>query len=157
DFSASVGDTSGSAVRAQLYDPSGAPVGSEFLVNVNTSGDQYEPKVTGLSDGSFVITWTDNTGDASGAGVKARIYDSSGSPEGSEFLVNTITTNQQWQPCPEALPGGGFVVTWANNTGDSSLYAVKGQVFDGTGAKLGSEFLVNTTQFLYQDNGKAAA
>ena len=157
DRSGSGGDASGYSVKAQRFDAAGAKVGGEFLVNVNASGDQYEPKVTALQSGGFVVTWTDVTGDAGGWAVKARIYDASGAPLGGEFLVNTLTAHDQWQPVPEALPGGGFVVTWAHRSGDSSLYAVKGQIFDPAGAKVGAEFLVNTTEFLYQDNGKVSA
>lgn len=157
DNSGTGGDGSGYSVRAQRYDTNGAKIGSEFLVNQNSAGDQYEPKVAGLASGGFVIVWTDNTGDANGAGVKARIYGPSGSPVGGEFLMNTDVNDQQWQPVPEALPGGGFVVTWAHRSGDSSLYAVKGQIFDSGGAKVGAEFRANTTQYLYQDNGKVTA
>jgi Ca2+-binding RTX toxin-like protein len=157
DSSGIGGDASVEAVKGRLFDSSGVPVGPEFLINQNTLGRQYEPKLAVLESGNFVVTWTDATGDGSGSAVKGRLYDSSGTPLGGEFLVNTITSNDEWQPCPAALPGGGFVVTWANQTGDSSLYAVKAQIFDAAATTVGGEFLVNTTQFLYQDNGKVTA
>ena len=65
-----------------------------------------------------------------------------------EFLVNTTTVNLQHGPSVASLSDGGFVVTWmdfSRSGGDTSDYAVRGQVFDASGSKSGGEFLVNTT------------
>ena len=150
------GDASGGAIKAQLLDPNGGKIGPEFLVNQNTPGDQYDPKIAVLGNGTFVVTWTDNTGDADSWAVKARIYDQTGTPLGNEFLVNTKSSTGQWDADILALANGGFLVTWADQTGDSSLYGTRGQLFDGGGTKVGGEFQVNTTEFLYQ-NGSAMA
>jgi hypothetical protein len=32
-------------------------IGSEFIVNTTTADNQYEPTVTALPDGHFVVTW----------------------------------------------------------------------------------------------------
>ena len=121
--------------------------GGEFLVNTVTAGDQEAPSVAGLSSGGFVVTWEDNSGiggDASGFGIKAQMFDANGAKIGSEFLVNTVTTHDQDMPSVTGLPNGGFVVTWQDNS-SSSTTSIKAQMFDANGAKVGSEFLVNTS------------
>lgn len=150
DTSATGADTSSSAVRGQILDANGAAVGPEFLVNQNTTGRQYPGDIAATASGGFIVTWTDDTGDGSGSAVKARIYDALGNPLGTEILLNTITGDDQWQPWIEVLPSGNFVVSWTHRSGDSSLYAVKAQMFDSSGGLVGSEFQVNTTESLYQ-------
>jgi hypothetical protein len=61
DGSATGGDTSGFAIRAQVYSATGAKVGVEFLVNTQTAGSQAKPAVAALSNGDFVITWDGST------------------------------------------------------------------------------------------------
>lgn len=150
DYSASGGDTSDSAVRGQVYQADGTRSGSEFLVNTSTSREQTNPKITGLSNGGFVVVWTDDSrtgGDTSQTAVRGQVFLADGTKSGSEFLVNTTTTNSQNEASIVALSNGGFVVTWTDNSltgGDTSSSAVRGQIFLADGTKSGSEFLVNT-------------
>ena len=61
---------------------------------------------------------------------------------GDEFLVNTTTTNGQAEPSVTGLAGGGFVVTWRDDShtgGDTSGAAIRGQMFDASGTAVGSE------------------
>ena len=133
-------------------------IGSEILVNTATASDQSYPQITALVGGGFVVTWEDHsagvggaTGDTSSAAVKAQVFDASGAAVGSEILVNTATTNYQGTAQIAALPDGGFVVTWEDYSqglvarrGIPAATAVKAQVFDDSGATVGSEILVNT-------------
>jgi hypothetical protein len=148
DTSGQGGDASSTAVMAQLFDASGARVGAEFLVNTATSGLQAASAVTGLASGGFVVSWTDASaqgGDASGRAVKAQVFDASGAKVGGELLVNMTTSGDQQKPSLAALPSGGFLVTWQDASGDASGGAVKAQMFDDHGAKVGAEFLVNSS------------
>ena len=66
---------------------------------------------------------------------------------GAEFLVNTVTSGAQNAPKVTYLSNGGFVVTWQDASaasGGEAEYNIKAQLFDAAGAKVGSEFLVNT-------------
>lgn len=157
DASGIGGDSSDGAIKMQLLGPDGTRIGPEILVNQNTLGLQYDPLIAVLADGNFVVTWTDTTGDSSSGAIKARLYDPSGNPLGNEFLVNSVTTDDQWSPAITALASGGFIVTWTHRSGDSSLYGVKAQIFDAGGAPVGGEFQVNTTEFLYQVSYGVAA
>ncbi|MBR1241576.1 VCBS repeat-containing protein [Bradyrhizobium sp. AUGA SZCCT0274] len=151
DVSETGGDTSSWAVRAQVFNADGAPSGSEFLVNTTTASFQYLPTITALADGRFVVAWIDDSrtgGDTSGLAVRAQIFNADGAPSGSELLVNSTTAGNQSDPTITALADGRFVIAWTDDsqTGDdTSLSAVRAQVFDADGAPSGSEFLVNTT------------
>ncbi|VAV95608.1 FIG01023050: hypothetical protein [hydrothermal vent metagenome] len=156
DFSASGGDTSGNAIRAQSYNASGVVQGGEFLVNTTTAGNQSRPSVAALTGGGFVVAWDDNSqsgGDTNFTSIRAQRYDSAGVAQGAEFLVNTTTSGGQTSPSMAALNGGGFVIAWrdSSQTGaDTSSFAIRAQRFDAAGAMQGTEFLANSTTNLDQ-------
>ncbi len=134
--------------KAQIFDATGAKVGTEFRLNTNTSAFQEYGDITGLAGGGFVATWrtTDTAADGSGQAVKAQVFDGAGTKVGGEFLVNSQAAGSQYEPSIAALANGGFVVTWYTTdvAQDGSGGAVKGQVFSASGARVGAEFLVNS-------------
>lgn len=151
DNSLTGGDTSGSSIRAQLFNAGGVRAGSELLVNTSTSNNQDQPTITALSDGRFVIVWTDNSqsgGDTSNSAIRAQLFNADGTRDGVELLVNTATASSQIEPAVAAVDDGCFVVAWSDLSqtgGDTSGYAVRAQLFDPAGFKLSGELLVNTT------------
>ena len=151
DSSQTGGDISFGAIRAQMFDANGTKSGAEFLVNTTTTGSQIRPAIEGLDDGRFVISWWDpsQTGDdTSGNAIRAQIFNADGSASGTEFLVNTTTTNSQAYSDISALTDGRFVVTWSDNSqspDDPFNSAIRAQVFNADGTKSGLEFLVNTS------------
>jgi VCBS repeat-containing protein len=148
DRSGSGGDSSAAAIKAQLFDASGARVGGELLVNTNTAGSQELSTVTGLASGGFVVTWKDETGDSSGTSIKAQIFDAAGAKVGSEFLVNLVPWEDQHDPVVAALPSGGFIITWSHWSsfgGDSGGSSIKAQIFNASGTKIDWDFIANTT------------
>ena len=66
-------------------------------------------------------------------------------PAGSEFQVNTYTTNNQWRPAVATSAMGDFVVSWSSTGQDGSSSGVFAQRYDSAGSPIGSEFQVNTT------------
>ncbi|HEX8307712.1 MAG TPA: M10 family metallopeptidase C-terminal domain-containing protein [Allosphingosinicella sp.] len=144
------GDGSAMAVKAQRFDSAGIKVGGEILVNTSATGDQLNPAAAGLKSGGFVVVWEDasGTGEA-GSGVRGQRFDSSGAMVGEEFTVNSVTIADQGVPSVAALESGGFVVTWTDrSTTDlypNGQYDIHGQMYDGAGAKVGGEFVVNTS------------
>ncbi|AUW57390.1 hypothetical protein C1T17_04025 [Sphingobium sp. SCG-1] len=144
-------DGSGSGVKAQLYDANGVAVGGEFLVNSTTLNAQDQASVTGLASGGFVVTWTDNSGtgpDADKNGIKAQLYDANGAAVGGEFLVNTTTQLGQSNSVTTSLASGGFVISWVDASAtapDAKGTGVRAQIYNAAGAKVGGEFLINST------------
>ncbi len=161
DSSASPDDSSGRAVRGQMFHANGTRNGAEFLVNATTSGDQVGSKVTPLAGGGFVVTYSDGSasgGDTSLSAVQAQIF----KPDGShtEILVNTTTSLDQFGSQVAALPDGRFVVAWTDASatgGDNDRYAVRAQIITANGEKSGMEFLVNTITSANQQATSIAA
>ena len=86
--------------------------------------------------------------DASGLGI----YDPE--PEyyeaGSQFRVNTDTSQNQTSASVTALADGGFIVAWgSDDTGNGDVYA---QRYNSTGAVVGSQFLISPTSNRFQGN-----
>ncbi len=150
DVSSTGGDTSGFAVRAQVYNADGTRSGTEFLVNTTTASFQHESAIAALNDGRFVVTWTDGSasgGDTTGSAIRAQVFNVNGTPSGVELLINTTTTNDQNQPAIAVLANGRFVVTWTDISitgGDDSNHAIRAQMFNADGSRFGTEFLVNS-------------
>src|SRR5262249_14175194 len=65
---------------------------------------------------------------------------------GTEFRVNTYTTNDQLAPAVAMDAAGNFVVVWqSNNQGPTgSGYDIYGQRYNAAGSAVGNEFRVNT-------------
>jgi methionine-rich copper-binding protein CopC len=147
--SATPQDGSKFGVYGQRFDSNGNKVGSEFQVNTWTTDNQQVPSIASLSNGGFVVVWS-GVGQSDSAGVYGQRFDSNGNKVGSEFRVNTWTTDNQWYPSITSLSNGGFVVVWQSGCydpcsgQDGSLWGVYGQRFDSNGNKVGSEFHVNT-------------
>ena len=121
-----------------------SPLGSEFQVNTYTTRNQYMAAVATDPSGGFVVVWTSYRQDGSDFGVFGQRFASSGAPLGSEFQINTYATNSQRRPGVATDPSGGFVVVWASTTQDGDDSGIFGQRFASSGARLGSEFQVNT-------------
>ncbi|MCZ8192347.1 MAG: DUF4347 domain-containing protein [Microcystis sp. LE19-338.1B] len=131
---------------AQRYNSAGVPQGSEFQVNTSyINGDQGDGAVALDADGDFVITWSSyGVQDGSGDGVYAKRYNSAGVVQGSEFQVNTFTTNNQNHTAIAMDADGDFVITWMSDGQDGSGLGIYAQRYNSTGVAQGSEFRVNS-------------
>ncbi len=143
-------DSDNRSIQGQRYDSDGSPAGSEFQVNSYTNGDQLYNEVASDGAGGFVVVWQSvGSGgtDSDDTSIQGQRFASDGSPVGSQFQVNTYTTNQQQFPVVGPDGGGGFVVVWASyGSGgtDSDLDSIQGQRYASDGSPVGSEFQVNT-------------
>lgn len=148
DAGGTLGDASGTSIKTQIFDAAGAKIGAEVLVDTQTSGDQVAPVVTKLPGGGFLIVWEDDStlGDGSGSSVKAQVFAPNGSKIGGEILVDTQAAGNQVAPVVAALPDGGFVVAWEDDSvlGDGSGSSIKAQLFEADGTRAGVEILVDS-------------
>lgn len=127
-------DGSGYGVFGQKYTSSGSASGSQFQINSTTASTQAYPSITSLTDGGFVVTWTDYSGqDGSDKGIFGQRYDASGNTVASEFQINTQTSGDQSWSDIESLSNGGFVVTWTGL--DASGNGVYAQRYNASGEK----------------------
>jgi|GEM_PF-1010260 len=149
-------DGSGHGIYAQRFNAAGVAQGSEFKVNTFTTNGQTLPSVAMDSNGDFAIAWSSYGQDGSNLGVYAQRFNSSGTPQGGEFLVNTYTTNYQTRPSVAMDPAGDFVVTWESYNQDGNVVGIFAQRFNAMGIALGSEVQVNTYTTNYQTRPSVA-
>jgi len=137
-------DGSGYGVFGQRFNSVGSPSGTEFQVNTYTTNYQFGPAMAADGSGNFVVVWDGRNQDGSFDGAFGQRFNSVGAFVGSEFQVNSYTTNSQVSPAVAADSSGNFVVVWYSNGQDGSGYGVFGQRFNSAGSKVGSEFHVNS-------------
>ena len=129
--------------------PALAQVGSEFRVNSYTTGRQYQYGRAVAADGSgnFVVVWEQGASslpaDVATRDVVGQRLDSSGTPIGGQFAINTYTTGAQGVAAVGANAAGDFVVVWRSTGQDGSGTGVFARRFDPAGAAQGDEFQVN--------------
>lgn len=132
-------DDSGLGLRVQRFDSAAQAPGDPLWVNTRTFGHQDSPGVVALAGGGFIITWRDASGalgDTDGTGIAGQAFDAAGEPVGGEFLVNTRTAGEQFNPQVTSLADGGFAICW------SEYGAIRAQLFDAAGVRVGGEMLV---------------
>ena len=153
-------------VYAQILSPTGAKVGSEFLVNQFTDFNQRSPSVAAQPGGGFIVVWVSeqqrvapaslgtNTAYVSASAIStpsvdiyARMFGASGSPAGNEFLVNN-NFNPCATPAVSVATDGSFLVAWTAHdsvilTNSWDIYA---RSFNSAGAG-GSVITVNTRMY----------
>lgn len=110
------GDDTG--VFARRFGADGTPLGGELQVNTYTTLYQERPSIGCGSAGEFVVTWQDSS-----YGVKARLYDDTGSPITGEIPVGVGDL-----PDVDMDAGGAFVVAFRE------AFDVRVRRFDATGA-----------------------
>jgi hypothetical protein len=118
----------------QRYAAGGTRVGDERCI---LSGDLVlAPKVAGLADGGFAVTWM--SFDTDGFGIWALQYRADGSATDFAHFVNTVQAGHQVQPAIAALSGGGYVITWRSGV---DIFARR---YNADGVPLGVEQRADT-------------
>src|SRR5262245_14426141 len=142
------------------------PAGPQFQVNTYTTNAQQHLSAATDADGDFVVVWMSSGssgGDTSSTSIQGQRYDSAGSPVGSQFQVNTYTTNFQETPSVARDADGDFVIvcggfgSFGNDIGLVGSTSVQAQRYNSAGSALGGQFQVNTYTTNGQDNPSVAA
>ncbi|WP_417830706.1 tandem-95 repeat protein [Terasakiella sp.] len=106
-----------------------------FDVNFNSmDGGDYSPDVAVLSNGNFVVVWTDLHEDGDGGAIFGQIFDQDGNSVGEDFLINATTQGNQYMPSVAANDNGTFVVSWTDEQTDSNTHRVMAQQFANDGS-----------------------
>jgi hypothetical protein len=113
-----VWETTGSrTLSAQVFNIAGAPVGGQSQLATPDGNQQLSPRVAGINDGGFVVTWLTATYQSATntyhRELFAQRFASAGTAMGDALLVAATTaTGQPFESHGiAATPGGGFVVT----------------------------------------------
>jgi Ca2+-binding RTX toxin-like protein len=144
-------------ILARIFNADGTPVGDAFTVNTRLHSYEYQPSITSLSDGGFVVAWHYSD---FGAIEQARVFHADGTPASDEFGFGDASFNaQDARPSVAALNDGGFVVIWERHVtgfGDNQG-EIRGQIFHADGTPASSEFAVNTRTIGDQTQSKVTA
>ncbi len=130
-------DQSYNDVVIRTFDSAGNKVGNEVIAISTRNGNQYNPSITFLANGNFVVAWQGDAGWSSGTGIYARIFNSFGVAQGLQFEVRD--NYNQGYPSLATLSNGNFVVIWS----DQGQYTIA-QIYNENGVKIGDRFQVNT-------------
>jgi hypothetical protein len=147
----------GAWAQGPSWSPVGHPFGPQFRINTFTPNRQRDSSVATDSSGNFVVVWRSSDHDGSGYGVVGQRYASAGAPLGSEFRVNTYTTNAQINPAVASDSSGNFIVVWTSDDQDGSNDGVFGQRYASSGTPLGPEFRVNSFTLSIQGDPAVAS
>jgi hypothetical protein len=132
-------------IYARIFTPDGVPVTDEIPVNSGSSVC-HSPAIAPLADGGFTVVWTQLNAQepTNGWDIWGRAFNGSGSPEVSDFTINTYLYGDQYAPKIAAGPTGSLVV-WTSMGQDRSREGVYGRFLQGGTQVAGAEFQVNTT------------
>jgi hypothetical protein len=114
-------------VRARLFNADGSTTGRHFRINSTSTGYPHVPTITALSDGRFVVVWSDGT--SGRHDVRARLFHADGSTASGEFLVSPTSTGHPDSPTITALSGGRFIVAWQHWDGATGTYDLRARTF----------------------------
>ena len=144
-------DTDQSSVQIRRLASDGTPQGADFQVNTYTTGEVAAVQLAFTDAGEFLVVWGNDGGSPGGdedGAVVARRFDSTGSPIGEDFQVNSLYTVGFQSPTDlRTTPNDGFIVVWegdAVGSDDPSMSAVVSRRFDSCGMAVGDEMLLNT-------------
>lgn len=157
-------DTSGFGIKGRLFDQYSIPQvnaqtgdDSAFQINQIHTGTQFQVDVAWLGD-RYLVVWSDGSGqlDGDSYGIAGTLVDTGGNflGPGSDFAINTTTTQLQASPRVAWQPGSGAVVVWTDESlvFDPFHYGIRGRLLDVDGAGRDNamdltpnDFQINTT------------
>lgn len=112
-------------IHARLFDPNGAALGEQFVVNTTIERAQQNPKIAMNEQGQFVIVWEDMTDpNENDRDIFGRQYNCLGEPLGEEFQLNVFSQDDQKCPAVAIAKDGRFVAAWQSNEQDDSGFGI---------------------------------
>ncbi len=144
-------------IYARLLKSNGTFGTSDIRVNSFIKDQQSRPVISASGDGGAIVAWQSLNQDGSLFGIYARKLSASGTPVGNEFLVNQSTAYNQRNPAVATLTNGNVIFVWVS---EQERFAdsvdIYGRVFDGAGAAVTDEILLNSGNNLCANPSVAA-
>ena len=118
--------------------------------------DQRNPRVTAIGSERYLIVWGDQrTGQSD---IYGSFRNVSGAPLGTNFVLSPDTISGgsfQGEPAVASNAGGLTLVAWLDGREGGSVFGttfdIYGQWMDSTGAKIGTNFKINSTSGAQQN------
>ncbi|WP_323784612.1 hypothetical protein [Thalassovita sp.] len=115
------------------------------IASATTYGDTREGDISALPGGGYVVAWVDDGYYSDGLyRVRSQVFNDDGTERSSVNEIRSVSTSIMSSRVV-ALPGGDYVVVWAEDASGSSEMDIQAQVFDAAGTPVTAAFRVNTT------------
>jgi Ca2+-binding RTX toxin-like protein len=152
----------GRSAKWRRFDASGNGIGGEVRILPVQSGSGLwdNPQVTlvQLLDGNIATIWSGRLGPSDYQIYMTRFTLGGAVLDSTPILVNTTTSGYQVLPRAAVLSNGNIALLWDDAQGnDGGSHGVYLQIMSPSGAKVGSEILVNTTTVNAQEKPDVAA
>ena len=139
-------------IKGQLFGLNGAKSSSELTMNLNGPvGTLRALPAVVQTDLGCVVAWIE-TLPGGVPQLKLRTFDAD-SLSGPESQVSSAEIEPLIRPALARLPGGGFIVVWADKRANERIRA---QRFDASATKVGAQFRANTVPGLHRNPMVAA-
>jgi cysteine-rich repeat protein len=128
-------------VSIRRFDQGTNPLSPEQVINAGDANAETQSRndVARDASGGFLVVWEDDDPTISGNYlVKARKFDSTGTPTTSEFQVNTSSLPLPAYVSVDSDASGKFIVVWQGLSPGQTV----GQRLDASGAPVGGEFQI---------------
>jgi Ca2+-binding RTX toxin-like protein len=128
-------------VCGQLFNADGTKAGAELMLSSAAVFNETYPSVTALAGGNYLVVWDIAYNSER---IVGQLVDAEGRKIGDQLLLGE---GAQWGPRVEALPSGGFVLSWIATAVDPAgipILAAEAQIFDAAGIAQGGVFSLRT-------------
>ncbi len=142
-------------IITRIFNADGTPSSSEFVVNSPATLTSEYSNITAMSDGRFVVVWSEGNA-TTGMQSWGRIVDASGNSAGPAFFLNGVASDGVSAPTVATLANGNIVVAWSSNT-NAPQPDIRARLLTEEGKFIGNEFVVNTITAGGQFSGNVAA
>lgn len=141
-------------IHARIFEPNGAPLCEQFIVNTTLENAQQNPQVAMNDLGQFIIVWDSEIDpNANERDIYGRRFDRDGKPIGNEFCLNSCVEGDQKYPAIAMEEDGRFVTVWQSIDPNSSRYDVYGTSKNFiASADISCDGIVNFTDYCFLAN-----
>ncbi len=156
----------GAKILARIVDAAGQDLTGLFSGSGTVPGNQTDPAVATLSDGTLAVVYRGDAGAAMFPGardVRVQIFTPGGVPLGSEILIPvTWTIDTADRPRIAGLDGGRLVVVWAQSATPEEVQAglltdIRAQIVNADGSLSGVPIKVHSRDGTRQYDPDVAA
>jgi hypothetical protein len=151
-------DPSGLGISAMKLTSTLSPSGGAFAVNMTTSNDQVNARVTLLKNGGAAFVW--QGGPNNNQHIYSRFLNASNQWLNTiDMPVSSYANSFQEEPAVATLTNGDVIVVWSsfNQASPNSLDDIYGQLVSSNGIKIGPNFLINVYTNYNQQSPTVAA
>ena len=136
-------DAEGTYIVGQLLNNDGGAVGGALPINQAGEGEQSNPAVAGLYNGTFVVIWEhESLGEPESPEVIGQLLNSDAEAVGAAFQVNEWIAGAQTLPAIAHRGQDGFVASWTS-VGQVDNFGVFGKLYSKNAVPITLEFPVS--------------